>query len=147
MPVPVLRSTHPSPYLSLTLALAFGLAGCGGGGSVPSSSAPPSPTLGALVDSFATSAMQSQNLPGITVALARNGTMLYAKAYGSADLATHAPTQTTTIFEIGSVTKQFTAALIMKLQEQGKLSVDDSITRYLPEYNFPAAITLRMLLT
>jgi len=51
------------------------------------------------------------------------------------------------IFEIGSITKQFTAALIMKLQEQGQLHVDDSMATYLPEYNFPAAITIRMLLT
>ena len=83
----------------------------------------------------------------MTVALAKNGTILYAQAYGSADLATQAPAQTSTIFEIGSITDEFTAALILKLQEQGKLSVDDSITKYLPQYNFPAAITLRMLLT
>lgn len=51
------------------------------------------------------------------------------------------------IFEIGSITKQFTAALVMKLQEQGKLHVTDSVAVYLPEYGFPAAITIRMLLT
>jgi CubicO group peptidase (beta-lactamase class C family) len=51
------------------------------------------------------------------------------------------------IFEIGSITKQFTAALIMKLQEQGQLHVDDSLSMYLPEYHFPPAITLRMMLT
>jgi CubicO group peptidase (beta-lactamase class C family) len=51
------------------------------------------------------------------------------------------------LFEIGSITKQFTAALIMKLQEQGQLHVDDSIAAYLPEYNFPSTITLRMMLT
>jgi CubicO group peptidase (beta-lactamase class C family) len=45
------------------------------------------------------------------------------------------------------MTKQFTAALIMKLQEQGQLRVDDSIANYLPEYSFPSAITLRMMLT
>jgi len=51
------------------------------------------------------------------------------------------------IFEIGSITKQFTAALIMKFQEQGKLHVADSMASYLPEYGFPAAITIRMLLS
>ena len=81
------------------------------------------------------------------VALAKNGTLLYAQAYGNSDIATHSATQTNTIFEIGSITKQFTAALIMKLQEQGELHVDDSISAYLPDYKFPSAITLRMLLT
>ena len=81
------------------------------------------------------------------VALAKNGTMLYAQAYGNSDIATNSATQPSTIFEIGSITKQFTAALIMKLQEQGELHVDDSLSAYLPEYKFPSAITLRMLLT
>ncbi len=83
----------------------------------------------------------------MTVALAKNGTMLYAKAYGDSDIATQSATEASTIFEIGSITKQFTAALIMKLQEQGALHVDDSISTYLPDYKFPSAITLRMLLT
>src|SRR6202011_5869490 len=68
------------------------------------------------------------------------------KGYGVSDLTTRQATQPSTIFEIGSVTKPFTAALIMKLQEQGQLHVDDSISIYLPEYNFPSAITLRMML-
>jgi CubicO group peptidase (beta-lactamase class C family) len=91
--------------------------------------------------------MKSQNIPGMTVALAKNGSMLYSQAYGYSNLATKSKTQISTIFEIGSITKQFTAALIMKLQEQGELHVDDSIQVYLPDYKFPSAITLRMLLT
>jgi CubicO group peptidase (beta-lactamase class C family) len=91
--------------------------------------------------------MQQQGLPGMTIALGKNGTMLYVKAYGVSNVAAHLTTQTNTIFEIGSITKQFTAALIMKLQEQGKLQVDDPLDAYLPAYNFPSAITLRMLLT
>jgi D-alanyl-D-alanine carboxypeptidase len=91
--------------------------------------------------------MKQQDIPGMTVALAKNGNMLYAQAYGDSNIATQLSTQTSAIFEIGSITKQFTAALIMKLQEQGELQVDDSIHAYLPEYNFPSAITVRMLLT
>jgi len=72
---------------------------------------------------------------------------LYVKGYGVSDLTTQEATQPCVIFEIGSITKQFTAALMMKLQELGKLHVDDSIVLYLPEYNFPAAVTLRMMLT
>jgi CubicO group peptidase (beta-lactamase class C family) len=125
--------------------LAGGLTGCGGSGST-AAAPPPQQTLGGLVDPLASSAMKQQGIPGMTVALAKNGTMLYAQAYGDSDIATGATSQTSTIFEIGSITKQFTAALIMKLQEQGALHVDDSIQTYLPEYKFPSAITLRMLM-
>ena len=139
----------PCPELAVSIVLAIaGLTGCGGGGG-GSTSAPPPPqsmSLGSLVDSLANSAMKQQGIPGMTVALAKNGSVLYAQAYGDSDIATQSATQTSTIFEIGSITKQFTAALIMKLQEQGELRVDDSIQAYLPEYKFPSAITLRMLL-
>ena len=132
----------------LCFALVFVNEGCGGGGGTPSP--PPEeqpPSLGSTVDALANSAMQQQGLPGMTIALGKNGTMLYVKAYGISNMATHLTTQTNTIFEIGSITKQFTAALIMKLQEQGKLQVDDPLNAYLPDYNFPSAITLRRLLT
>lgn len=125
--------------------LAVGLTGCGGSGST-AAAPPPQQTLGGLVDPLASAAMKQQGIPGMTVALAKNGTMLYAQAYGDSDTATGATAQTSTIFEIGSITKQFTAALIMKLQEQGALHVDDSIQTYLPEYKFPSGITLRMLM-
>jgi D-alanyl-D-alanine carboxypeptidase len=135
--------------LSLCLvfvAIALLLVGCGG--SPASSSPTPQPALlGTTVDALAQAAMQQQGIPGMTVALAKKGTMLYVKGYGVSDLTTQQTTQPDVIFEIGSITKQFTAALIMKLQEQGQLHVDDSIATYLPEYNFPAAITLRMMLT
>ena len=62
-------------------------------------------------------------------------------------MTTRQPTQPSVIFEIGSITKQFTVASIMQLQEQGQLQVDNSIAVYLPEYDFSTAITLRMLLT
>jgi D-alanyl-D-alanine carboxypeptidase len=135
------------PKFSALVGLALALSGCGGGGSTPAPLQPQTMPLSSVVDSLANSAMEQQNIPGMTVALAKNGTMLYAHAYGDSDLATHSATQTSTIFEIGSITKQFTAALIMKLQEQGALHVDDSIFAYLPDYKFPSAITLRMLLT
>jgi D-alanyl-D-alanine carboxypeptidase len=139
------RLARPELAVSIVLAIG-GLTACGGGGS---NSVPPQPqtlSLGSLVDSLANSAIKQQGIPGMTVALAKNGNVLYAQAYGESDIATKSVTQTSTIFELGSITKQFTAALIMKLQEQGELQVDDSIHAYLPEYNFPSAITLRMLL-
>jgi CubicO group peptidase (beta-lactamase class C family) len=132
--------------LGLSAGVFIGVLGCGGGSSSPTSGSQPT-TLSSAVDSVVSTAMQQQRIPGMAVALAKNGTMLYVKAFGFSDMAMHATTQANTIFEIGSVTKQFTAALIMKLQEQGKLNVDDPVNKYLAKYNFPAPITLRMLLT
>lgn len=127
-------------------AIALAIVGCGG------SSASPPPVqhqngLAPTVDAAVQTAMQQQGIPGMTVALAKNGAVLYEQGYGFADLATQQTAQPGLIFEIGSITKQFTAALIMLLREQGRLSLDDSLATYLPQYNFSAAITLRMMLT
>ena len=123
--------------------MAFVLGGCGGSNS--SSQQPPS--LDKAVDGVVQNSMQSTGVPGVTVALAQNGAVMYAQGYGFSDLMTHQATQPNVIFEIGSITKQFTAAIIMKLQEMALLHVDDSMATYLPEYGFPSAITIRMLLT
>ena len=137
----------PLPVFLLSLTVVLALAGCGGS----STSSPTAPqqqaVLGSTVDTVVQAAMQQQGIPGLTVGLAKNGAMLYAQGYGVSDLTTRQATQPNLVFEIGSITKQFTAALIMKLQEQGKLHVDESMATYLPEYNFPSAITIRMLLT
>lgn len=126
----------------ITLALVLGLGGCGGSSSPSSQPA----ALNDTVDRLAQAEIQS-GVPGMTVALAKKGTILYAKGYGVTDISTRTPADPTIVFEIGSITKQFTAALIMKLQEQGHLQVDDSVAKYLPAYGFPPAITIRMLLT
>lgn len=128
---------------TLLSPMALALDGCGGSNS----SSQQAPSLEMTVDSVVQTSMQNTGVPGVTVALAQNGVMIYAQGYGVTDLAAHTATQPDVIFEIGSITKQFTAALIMKLQEQGQLHVDDSMATYLPEYGFPAAITIRMLLT
>ena len=134
-------------------------AGCSGGDSTGSTAAglldscpplaastSPAGSLGAIVDGLATSEMKAQGLPGMTVAIAKNGTIVYAQGYGYADLSTCKPVQPTTEFQIGSVTKQFTAAAILQLQDAGKLSIDNTVLTYLPDYAFDPHITLRMLL-
>lgn len=123
--------------------IALVLSACGGSSSGHSSN---SSTLAQAVDGAVQSSMQEFSVPGISVELAKQGSLLYARGYGEADLASAQPAQTSTIFEIGSITKQFTAALIMQLQEQQLLHVDDPLANYLPEYQFPAGITLRRML-
>lgn len=125
------------------LVIAISFSGC-------SASPAPSnqqPTIESTVDEAVKVYVLPSGVPGVTVDLAQNGNTIYAQGYGYSDVSTKQAAKPTDIFEIGSITKQFTAAIIMKLQEQGKLHVDDSMSTYLPQYGFPSAITLRMLLT
>lgn len=86
--------------------------------------------------------------PGITVLAAKNGAIIYHNAFGTADLEANIPMQTDHVFRIGSVTKQFTAIAILQLTEQGKINLQDEITRFIPD--FPTQghkITIEHLLT
>ncbi len=85
--------------------------------------------------------------PGIAVLVAQNGKILFEKGYGFADVERHVPVTPETQFRIGSITKQFTAAAILKLQEQGKLSVHDTLSKYIPDFPRGNEVTLHHLLT
>ena len=120
------------------------LAGCGGGAQSP---APVDDnSLGSIVDAAVAAEMKAQGMPGMTVAIARNGVILYAQGYGYADLSTHQTMSADTVMQIGSVTKQFTATAILQLQDAGLLDIDRTVVSYLPHYGFDPRITLRMLL-
>jgi CubicO group peptidase (beta-lactamase class C family) len=85
--------------------------------------------------------------PGCELAISRNGKVIYSKAWGMADLEHHVPMTTTAISEAGSVSKQFTAAAILLLEQQGKLSLDDEIHKYipkLPDYGKPILLRYMM---
>lgn len=99
------------------------------------------------VDSAVRQQMQQQRIPGVGVAVVLNGKIIKAKGYGLANVELGTPVSPDTIFEAGSITKQFVAAVIMKLAEEGKLRLDDSIAKYFPEAP-PAlqAVTIRHLL-
>lgn len=91
--------------------------------------------------------MKVQSLVGMSAAVAKDGTILYTQGYGYANLNTCQPVQPAMDFQIGSITKQFTAAAVLQLQNDGKLNIDNSVITYLPSYAFDPRITLRMLLT
>lgn len=76
----------------------------------------------------------SQNQPGGVILIAKKGNVLYKKAFGLANMELEVPMKTDMVFEIGSLTKQFTAVAILQLIEQGKLSLNDPITKYIPDY-------------
>ncbi len=80
------------------------------------------------------SSIYSSEEPGISILVAKDGKPIYRKAFGKANLELDVPMTTQNVFEIGSITKQFTAVAILMLQEQGKLSTEDEITKYIPDY-------------
>ena len=90
--------------------------------------------VAATVDSLAADALAGGQAAGLTVAVVRGSDTLVLNGYGKADLELDVPTPDRAVYEIGSATKQFTAAAIMQLQERGRLSLDDDITRFPPNY-------------
>jgi CubicO group peptidase (beta-lactamase class C family) len=92
--------------------------------------------------------MRNFHIPGISVAVVRNGRIVKAKGYGLADVELNVPMTKDHVLEVGSITKQFTAAAIMMLVEDGFVGLDEAISEYIP--SLPAAwsrITVRHLLT
>jgi D-alanyl-D-alanine carboxypeptidase len=104
------------------------------------------PAIKAKIDAAALQDVASGRVAGAAVAVLRNRELVFAKGYGRANLELAAPVSARTVFRIGSLTKQFTAAGVLLLAEQGKLKIDDKLSVYLP--NFPRAneVTLRDLL-
>src|SRR5690242_7670807 len=85
--------------------------------------------------------------PGCAVGVSLKGETVLAAAYGMADLEHDVPNTPETVFEPGSVTKQFTAAAVLLLAQQGKLAIDDPVRKYIPELpEYGAPITIRHLL-
>jgi CubicO group peptidase (beta-lactamase class C family) len=109
--------------------------------------APASSALSARIDPIFAAA-QRPGSPGCAVGAARDGRVLYTHGYGLANLEYDVPITDASIFESGSVAKQFTAAAIVLLAQDGKLSLDDDIRKYLPEVpDFGETIRIRHLLT
>lgn len=99
------------------------------------------------VDTYLKEQMAKAHIPGLAVAVVQNGEVIKTGTYGYADLEFKAPVQRDTVFEVGALTKQFTATAILKLAEAGRLQLDDKITTHLT--NTPAIwnnITIRELL-
>lgn len=100
------------------------------------------------IDEFILSEQQRQQVPGVAVAVVHKGQIIKTQGYGLANLEHAVPVTDETIFQSGSVGKQFTSALVMLLVEEGRLALDDPLTKYHPDG--PASwrqITIRHLLT
>jgi CubicO group peptidase (beta-lactamase class C family) len=91
------------------------------------------PSAADPVDELARVQMSRAHIPALAVAVVRDGTVLKLAAYGTANLDWHAPASTRTAFQLASGTKPFTGILLMQLVEQGRLALDDAVTRHLPQ--------------
>jgi CubicO group peptidase (beta-lactamase class C family) len=119
--------------MSLLVLLTFGSAG--------------QAALADNIDTYIQTYMKRRQVPGVSIAIVQDGRLSRAKGYGLANVELAAPATANTVYQLASVTKQFTATAIMMLVEEGKLSVDDRITKLLPD--LPTAwepVTVRHLL-
>jgi CubicO group peptidase (beta-lactamase class C family) len=97
---------------------------------------------------------QAQGLPGLAVGIVIDGQLAYAHGFGVRDLATKAPATADTVYRIGSISKSFTALALLSLRDEGALSIDDPLTRWIPQAaglvyatHDTRPITLRQMLT
>ena len=101
----------------------------------------------AKIDAAVKSAMEANGTPSAQVAVVEDGHIVFSKAYGDAQLSPAVPATTTTRYEIASVSKEFTAAAALLLVEDGKLSLDDHVSKWFPDLTGADQITVRQLLS
>ncbi|HEX4958287.1 MAG TPA: serine hydrolase [Lacibacter sp.] len=97
-------------------------------------------------DSLLTKEFKTEE-PGAAAIVVKKGEVVYKKGFGMADMELNVPAQPDMVFRIGSITKQFTAVCILKLASEGKLSLQDDIKKYIPDYGIQEPITIEHLLT
>ena len=109
------------------------------------------PAIRERVDRIARQVLEQTGVPSASVALVKGGKLVYTHAYGKARLASgDAPAVDATPemrYSIGSISKQFTATAILLLQEQGKLSLDDAVGKYVPGLTRGDEVTIRQILS
>ncbi len=99
------------------------------------------------IDKLVTDTLSRTGVPSASVAIVKDGKIAYVKTYGDAKLEPKTPSTTQMRYSIGSISKQFTAAAILLLQEQGKLSLDDKVAKYIPDLTRANEVTIRQLLS
>ena len=99
------------------------------------------------VDQIARQVLESSGVPSASVAVVKDGALAYAHAYGNARLEPPTQAKAEMRYKIGSVSKQFTATAILMLAEEGKLSLDDPVSRFVPDLMRAKEVTIRQLLS
>ncbi len=105
------------------------------------------PELKAKMDAAAEQVLAKTGVPSASVAVVEHGEIVYTQAYGKAKLDPPVAATPAMRYSIGSISKQFTAAAMLLLQQEGKLSIDDPVSKYLPELTRANEVTIRMLLS
>lgn len=105
------------------------------------------PNIRASIDSSALAALKRSGAPSMSIAVVKDGELVYAKAYGDARVAPKTPATPAMRYSIGSVSKQFTSTAILLLAEQKKLALTDKVSRWLPELTRAGDVTIRQLLS
>jgi CubicO group peptidase (beta-lactamase class C family) len=99
------------------------------------------------IDKVAADALAKTGVPSASVAVVKDGQIAYLRAYGNARLDPPAPAKPEMRYSIGSISKQFTAAAILLLQEQGKLSLDDKVAKFIPGLTRANEVSIRQILS
>ena len=130
--------------LSLSSGIALALFG---GATLRAQTPARDAALAHTVDSIAAGVLETTGVPSASVAVVAHGRVAYANAYGKSNLAANTAATPAMRYGIGSVSKQFTAAAILLLVEQGKVSLDDPVSKYVPGLTRGNEVTVRMLLS
>ncbi len=130
---------RPSSFLLSLFGTAL-IAASSGAAELPSATA-------AKIDEIAAKALTGSETPSVSIAVVQGGKISYAKAYGKARLDPSTDARPEMRYSIGSVSKQISAGAILLLVQDGKLSLDDHVSRYLPDLTRAGEITIRQLLT
>jgi len=133
------RATCSIPAITLMLLTAFPAAAQ----TVDTADA----ALRSRIDRIAESVLTQTGVPSASVAVVMGGKLVYTHAYGKAQLDPPQPATTSMRYSIGSISKQFTATAILLLQEEGKLSIDDAVGKYVPGLTRGDEVTIREILS
>jgi len=108
---------------------------------------PLSPALRKKVDAIVRQALTTTGVPSASIAIVQSGAIAYLQAYGNGRIEPQAPALPSMRYSIGSISKQFTAAAVLLLAEQGKLSLDDPVSRFVPNLTRGNEVTIHELLS
>jgi D-alanyl-D-alanine carboxypeptidase len=139
--------SHRLPPRLLSALLTAGSAACAVAPTLSAQAPLPRARVIATIDSLASAFLVDGPVAAVSIAVVKGRDTILAKGYGLADIENDVPATAKTVYRIGSITKQFTSAAIMRLVDDGKLSLDDTLGKMLPSVA-PAwrAVTLRRLL-
>src|SRR5580698_2789887 len=115
--------------------------------TVPPAGAELSPEAKSRIDAAVSQVLSSTKVPSASIAVVKDGRIAYLQAYGQARLSPAVDATPQMQYSVGSISKQFTAAAVLFLAQEGKLTLDDPVAKYLPELTRAREVTIRMLLS